>query len=307
MSVSAIVLPSGFHADSAWCMLTTLTYRPSSGVTYTAARPPEAVQVNRSPVGDHAGRSMRGSVRTMVSRPVSRFRACSFRVPSAIETYATRVPSEDTAGHCSVARSFVSLDSVPFGRRTHSSAAPNRPRTNTIRPSRATDGWPSGSGAVVTRSGSPPLADTRQRLKSPARSDEKTIAEPSGIHAGSRSQAGPDVICVHCPVFDTIHRSPRTLTASLPSRAYAGLWAPTPGAESGAVAACRSSAIVESSSIRETPSGVPRRRSRSATLLCALAAGFLRRANGGSSLRLHDRRLLPDRGLFHRGLLRLRF
>ena len=51
-------------------------------------------------LGDHAGRSTRASVSTTVSRPVSRFRACSFRVPSAIETYATRDPSGEIAGHC---------------------------------------------------------------------------------------------------------------------------------------------------------------------------------------------------------------
>src|SRR5262249_9651294 len=146
----------------------------------------------------------------------------SFRVPSAMETYATRDPSGDIDGHCSAARSFVRRDSVPSGKRTQSDAAPSRPRTKMMRPSRPTDGCASGSGDVVNCSGSPTVGPTtmRQRSKLPDRSDENTMDDPSALHDGSRSQAGPDVSCVHCPALEIIHRSPRTLTASRPSRAY---------------------------------------------------------------------------------------
>src|SRR5262249_40143435 len=111
------------------------------------------------------------------------------------------------------------------------------PRTKKIWPSRATAGSPSGNADVVNCCGSPvaPLdpTPTRQRSKLPARSDENTSADPSGVHAGSRSHAAPDVTRVHSPLVDTTHRSPRTLTASRPSRAYAGFRAPRPGDDEG--------------------------------------------------------------------------
>ena len=57
------------------------------------------------------------------------------------------------------------------------------------------------------------------------------MAAPSGVHAGSRSHAGPDVTRCHAPDFATTQMSPATLTARRPSREKVGLRTPL---ESGA-------------------------------------------------------------------------
>src|SRR5512146_1039280 len=250
ISASAIVLPSGFQADSARRPLTRFTYRPSSGVTYTAPRGPLAVHVMRSPAGDHAGCSMRASLSTVLSVPVSRSRMRSFRLLAAIETYAMWRPSGEIAGHCSASSPFVSRASAPFACRVQSSAAARRARTNTIRPSRATVGSPSNNGDAVIRSGSAvapvALTATRHKSKLPERLEEKTIAEPSGVQAGSRSHAGPIVSFVHSPRAEMIHRSPCTVTASRPSRAYAGCRAATPAWTADGV--CATSVSIERTS-----------------------------------------------------------
>ena len=53
------------------------------------------------------------------------------------------------------------------------------------------------------------------------------IEDPSGDHAGCRSQAGPDVTWTQLLVLVRTQMSPRMLSARRPSMAYAGLRAPT--------------------------------------------------------------------------------
>ena len=208
----------------------------------------------RSWAGDQTGRSIRASVSTVESRPVSSPRTRSLRVASAIETHARRNPSGDTAGQRSTARSLVTRDSFPCVSCTQSIAAPARPRTKKMRPSAATAGSASGSDDDVTRRGSPPVTlgpiATLQMAERPPRSDEKTMALPSLVHAGCRSQPAPDVTCVHCPVREMIQRWPRTLTARRPSRAYAGSRAPAPGAPGCIAAVCSTTRNAVVTSIR---------------------------------------------------------
>ena len=129
----------------------------------------------------------------------------------------------------------------PSWSRSQMSAFALRPRTNAIVPFLLTAGSLSGSGASVTLTGIPvaPSAPTatRQMSKLPERSEENTRVEPSGVQAGSRSQAGPAVTRVNslsasdespatpCGISAT-QRSPFNSNASRPVSENAGLRTP---------------------------------------------------------------------------------